>query len=163
MKRYKRIHLHSQNAPQNTEEWQSGRMRRSWKPLNRKVPGVRIPPPLQAKNSKGPGLRGFFIWAYVRMKRSFDEDACPNKKWATANFALLCLTLPLQGITVSVIPPPLHNKNKPRAPIYVGAFLLGECPSQSRFWTTLPLLGITSRNPSSSARQKSNTIKTRKS
>ena len=25
VKRYKRIHLHSQNVPQNTEEWQSGR------------------------------------------------------------------------------------------------------------------------------------------
>lgn len=25
------------------ERWQSGRSRRSWKPLNRKVPGVRIP------------------------------------------------------------------------------------------------------------------------
>ena len=26
-----------------TESWQSGRMRRSWKPLSRKAPGVRIP------------------------------------------------------------------------------------------------------------------------
>ena len=44
-----------------TESWQSGRMRRSWKPLYLAVPGVRIPHSLQTDKALTFCVRAFFM------------------------------------------------------------------------------------------------------
>ena len=55
MKRYKRIHLHSQNVPQNTEEWQSGR--HMVMPVANAAVLPKGAPTAKTLNCKVPGLR----------------------------------------------------------------------------------------------------------
>ena len=53
------------------ESWQSGRMRRSWKPLYREVPGVRIP--------HSPPEKRVLLSKTLFLFARWDENLCSNR------------------------------------------------------------------------------------
>ena len=81
------------------ERWQSGRLRRSWKPLYCEVPGVRIPvSPRNVKDKwrkskdksrKIKVLRDFFMFVLGQVKdmkmSCLDKVVLPNRYWKSAN------------------------------------------------------------------------------
>ena len=74
------LHLHHvSDTPKHLERWQSGRLRRSWKPLTVTGPGVRIPLSLQdmmSKHSKTPFKRFKRGFWFLRTIKKFKNSQC---------------------------------------------------------------------------------------
>ena len=103
--RIKSLYLHP-----HLERWQSGRLRRSWKPLNCEVPGVRIPPSPQnwlEKRELAHEADSFFASKGIRTKGRrghkcsklhsrpciYFETRSPKQKYNTLAFPVFRLLL----------------------------------------------------------------------
>ena len=77
------------------ERWQSGRLRRSWKPLTVKGPGVRIPlsPPKQNQTPRQRGFLFSMLTMQARLQMVGRKIKITRRVW-------FCFEAPPRGITV---------------------------------------------------------------
>ena len=81
------------------EEWQSGRMRWSWKPLYREVPGVRIPLPPQS--FERPKSKDFGLFALGPRAKCISASATNAKSLSEAKAFQSFETNPPSGISAA--------------------------------------------------------------